>query len=350
MTDEVDLPDIHDLLVKAPKNREYSILASMLMDRAVSSPLPLTTASAPLATTRLLDHVFRAYRPGGTGLIFGEGLSPFSIVCEGHKEMAEVKAMVRKAELVESGTSLSLSDADTLTSSDVRFPTEVHVAVEKLYGWSVAVDVFHGMNHAVAASIRGAVQDICPALHRLVSQMADTPGSGMELVCRVMYELQQDYFQYLSQTAAGHPAGVPDFLNVTQKVLTYRANSLSPLPSQWYTMLDSPTRATGGRTGSPPAGSPREQSGTAATVNPNADRRLMKRFRECDHNTLSAMIGGRDIEIPKHAGKPVCLSWGIKGSCSGSCKRKDQHVRYGRSVNQKLHEFMTDCGVEDSQA
>ena len=39
---------------------------------------------------------------------------------------------------------MSLADATALTSDDVRFLTQPYVAVEKLYAWSVIVDVFHG--------------------------------------------------------------------------------------------------------------------------------------------------------------------------------------------------------------
>ena len=61
------------------------------------------------------------------------------------------------------------------------------------------------------------------------------------------------------------------------------------------------------------------------------------------------MIGGKDVEIPKHAGKPVCLSWALKGACSTGCKRADTHVHYDRSVNQELHGLMDSCGVANSQ-
>jgi hypothetical protein len=115
VTDEVNLPEIHSLLVKSPKNREYGILNSMLAERAVASTLPLTAANAPVATTRLIDDVFRSYQPGGTGLIFGQGLSPFAIVCEGHKEIADIRKLVKSAEMIESGSSLTLTDASTLT-------------------------------------------------------------------------------------------------------------------------------------------------------------------------------------------------------------------------------------------
>ena len=41
--------------------------------------------TTPMASTKMVDQVFRAYQPGGTGLKFGQGLSPFSIVLAGHE-------------------------------------------------------------------------------------------------------------------------------------------------------------------------------------------------------------------------------------------------------------------------
>ena len=59
--------------------------------------------------------------------------SPFSIICEGHKEITEVHHLVKSAEMVESGSSLTLADASTITSQGICFPTEACVVVEKLH-------------------------------------------------------------------------------------------------------------------------------------------------------------------------------------------------------------------------
>ena len=85
--DEAHLPEVHTALVNAPKSREYAVVAALLSKRAEASPLPISAANAPLATTKLVDEVFRSYQPGGIGLTFGKGLTPFAIICEGHKEV-----------------------------------------------------------------------------------------------------------------------------------------------------------------------------------------------------------------------------------------------------------------------
>jgi hypothetical protein len=58
---------------------------------------------------------------------------------------------------------------------------------------------------------------------------------------------------------------------------------------------------------------------------------------------------GHSPTIPKHNSKPVCLAWALKGECSATCKRKEQHVRYSQAVCSKVHALLDDCGVENPQ-
>ena len=148
--DDLALPEVHRLAAAAHKHQLHGILNNQFQTRALASRVPLTLASAPLATTKLVDEVFRNYAPGGTGLVFAQGLSPFSVVCEGHAERELVVKKIRQATMAEQGSTLSLSDAESLTSTDVRFAAEPQVAAEKLCRWAALLEVFHGAAHAVA--------------------------------------------------------------------------------------------------------------------------------------------------------------------------------------------------------
>ena len=75
----------------------------------------------------------------------------------------------------------------------------------------------------------------------------------------------------------------------------------------------------------------------------------MARFRNSEHATISDMVRGHEDKIPKHGGRPVCLSWALKGECSGACRRAEQHARYSCTTIQNLHEFMDTCGVANPQ-
>ena len=91
VADEADLPEVHTALVHCPKSREYTVITALFAERADTTDLPISLANVPLATMHLVDNVFHSYIPGGTGLTFGKGLPPFSIMCKGHKEATGTK-------------------------------------------------------------------------------------------------------------------------------------------------------------------------------------------------------------------------------------------------------------------
>jgi hypothetical protein len=342
------LPEVHGLLLKTAKGRTFALLGSLFAKRSIASPLPLNAATAPLATPKLVEDVFRNYAPGGDGLTFGKGLTPFAIICPGHDGFQQAQRAVQQAQMLESGTSVTLADAQVLLTDDARFPTEAFVAVEKLQAWSVVVDVFHGENHPIAESLRSAVLTMGPQLQRMAAHMGDTKAAGMELIFRVMYDMQQDYFDFLARAALDKDAVPPTFQTVIGLVVTYRANGLSPLPPPWYLALGGPVGRAAGGVPSAPLTAPidmRVNTPSAQVVNPHADRRLMNRFRDCGHSAISAMIGTHSVVYPKQGGKDICLAWALKGSCSSNCRRVAQHTRYNAATMAALHTLLDVCGV-----
>jgi hypothetical protein len=177
----------------------------------------------------------------------------------------------------------------------------------------------------------------------------DNPRHGMELLCRVMYDMQQDYFMWFNKTAAGQRVNAPDFQEVIDLVNTFRADRLSALPPAWIHMLNDAVPAPTAPARQAPAQARSAGGGSTTSVNPNADRRLMQRYKDSGHASITAMVGGRSLEYPKHSNKPVCMAWAIKGACTTNCKRAAQHVRYSADTLKEVHKFMDDCGVAGSQ-
>ena len=148
-----DLPLVHQqLATSTSKHRDYNIVGGLLIERMVAARRGLTVANAPLATTSLVDTVFRSYTPANTRLTFGKGATPFAIVCEGRQGIEDIKELIKRAEIAESGSSVSLADAELITTTDMRFPSSARAAEEQLYGWSILLDIFHGVLHPVALS------------------------------------------------------------------------------------------------------------------------------------------------------------------------------------------------------
>ena len=93
----------------------------------------------------------------------------------------------------------------------------------------------------------------------------------------------------------------------------------------------------------------RQRTGAEPTCNANADSKLMTRYCEAGFSTITAMTGDNEVETPKHAGKEVCLSWALKGSCSATCKGKTSHVRCPRDTIKEIHKVLDACGVLSGQ-
>ena len=352
------LPQIHRLLAKGAKGRDYAIITSQVQARVNASGLPLTLHSAPIATTKIVEEVFRNLEPTASGFEFAKGLTPFSMICVGHKEAAKAQERCRSVGLAEQGASLTIADAQSVITTDVLFPVTGHACSQKLYAWSIFVDVFHGINHPVAASIRTFVMDAGPQFYNIEAQYIDNKTVGIDLMARILFDAQQEYFSYGTQLANGGQPAVPNFRNLLDKILTMRVDSLSGLPQHWYDMYHPQVikeRTPGGRgstnsvssTGT--GTSSRDQAGSTLVMNANVDMTLKNRFANSGHSSITAMTNGHEIDVPNHGGKPVCLTWALRGRCSTGCRRKANHVTYSQATNKKLHLLMDTCGVANPQ-
>jgi hypothetical protein len=67
---------------------------------------------------------------------------------------------------------------------------------------------------------------------------------------------------------------------------------------------------------------PCQQAASTTVFNPHTDQAVLKRFRESEFTNISNMMEGKDVPIPKHSNKDVCLVRALKGECSAGCKRK----------------------------
>ena len=338
VTDDASLPEAHGLMAKSDKGRAYAIINNLLMQRTTASPVYLSAQSPPIATPKLVDELFRNIRPANAGTEFGVGNTPFAMVCGHHAQANKVYDLIQSASFVEGGASLSLEDAQRITTYDDRFPSSPSQASDQLCAWSVVSDIFHGVNHDMAVSIRNFVMAIAPQFQTVFDLAGAGPG-GMDILGRIMFEAQQDYYHWCHKTASGEAVSVPDFSQILDKANSNRASSLSQMPIHWYHLMSGHTKQ--------PGSSAQVKGPAVATFNANADSSLLKRFQDSGHATISALLaaGGEDVKTPKHGGKEVCLTWALKGKCSATCKRKNMHIDYGNATNKKIHELLDQCGV-----
>lgn len=177
------------------------------------------------------------------GLQFGSNPSPFGVVCEGHKESNTLNKLIKAAIIAKGLTSLSLADSERLlASADIRFPTSPQTAAEKLCGWSVLINLFHGTAHATSEAFHNFVIVLEPALHRVFNQCPENPSMAVDLVCRALHKAQQEHFAWATTTAnsAAGSGPVLDLSAILAKTLMFRADSLSRMPALHCRRLDAP--------------------------------------------------------------------------------------------------------------
>ena len=95
-----------------------------------------------------------------------------------------------------------------------------------MMGWSIIIDLFHGVNHSISVSIRQLAVEVAPFFHQVVANHAGDHAAGMDLVCRIMYDAQQDYFSYANALGNGLNPQVPTFQNLIAAVKAHRVSSL----------------------------------------------------------------------------------------------------------------------------
>lgn len=127
-------PELHCILAACKDNsRHANMIQSKLTALATASKLPLSNINGPVMTPHLLA-LFRSHDLIGSMTNFGEGLTCVSTVMRGHPGAKEVKKQLRGMLFIESGSTLTLSDARAVATSDPRFCTGSAVTIAKLRG------------------------------------------------------------------------------------------------------------------------------------------------------------------------------------------------------------------------
>ena len=147
---------------------------------------------------------------------FGEGLNPFSVACQGHVQSKEIIELASKQSLMEAGdTSITLADAAKFQTKDARFPRNVNQAVDKLWGFSIQVDVYLGPLHPYALALAAALTELCPLIVNIKSIHAGDLPYVMSIVIRIMLFIQQTFFLHMRKrrlSVPGTAVPLPDLM------------------------------------------------------------------------------------------------------------------------------------------
>ena len=351
------LPEIHRLLARNSESaRDSILLEGALLQARGASLLPVAEGNS-VQVTRHLVQLFRSHQVYSDGVVFGEGLSPFAIICKGHPNAAEAKRSLEDAGQVERGASLSLADARAMAVSDARMPTMLQHLVDKLYGYSQVCDTYFGRIHPMAVALRSACIQLGPAITSLATYFG-SPSSALRMGIRVVFYVQQLVFRWLKvrrTTPAGTDVPIPDFEGLVSDVGSFLLAGIPELPSSWQNMVLEENNV------GPPEPDTRRlrggaDTGAEATVhNANVPEDIKRRWEATRFTRTSQMTSQfqPDSEfatlgsaIPKFSdGKQICLNWAIKGKCSSACPRKDSHRAMGVTLVAATKKLMDRCQV-----
>lgn len=363
-TDE-DLPVIHRTLASyKEKSRDMTTINLALFSRGDAVPAS-NEINLPKATTHMVN-LFRTHNIMGIGLEFGEGMNPFSIACQGHVQSREVVELAEKQASMESGdTSITLADAALFQTKDARFPRDVNQAVDKLWGFSVLVDVYFGAGHPYALALAGALPALCPLIVNINTIHAGDPAYVLTIAIRIMLWIQQSLNLYLRGRRLAPPGTVvplPDFDAMMDELRMQMYDSKLPkIPRTWTSILtlqvpdvfktsspgeDTPRIRGGGR-----GGADEPSQNRAPVQNPFPNTKLMNRWAASGHGAITDMTALKPATatIPQYKGKDICLQWFLKGKCSTTCKRSESHKRFGTDTLKQIHDLMDACGVAQSE-
>ena len=324
--------------------------------------MPVSEANAPVLTTQLVSW-FKEHDIIATGVEFGEGMQPFSVICKGHPSAKEAKQRLEDATRVEAGNSVSLSDARAISTSDARLPTMVYHVVDKLNGFSVILDCYFGAHHTLAYSVRQGAALLGPSILALMGYYP-SPVEALRMATRVLFQVQQMSFRWLrvrralQDTSRAVPA--PDFLGLAQDVSSFLTGGVPQLPHAWEALVTDAigdqrpgaARICGGGGGGATTPSSKGRGRNRAISNGAQDDEVKQRWINTGYERTSQMTrnwrgtGDHREHIPKHDnGNPACLNWECKGTCSTLCARHTEHVPTGAAMTRKIHDFMDKCGV-----
>ena len=114
---------------------------------------------------------------------------------------------------------------------------------EKLAGWSIFLDLFHGNTHEIAMAVQRADNEITPGLHQTYREYSGQSHQGtMDVICRIMFDMQQQYFLYMQTLTRSGAATAPTFTALIDLVNTFRATNLCTLPFPLVSHHGSPLR------------------------------------------------------------------------------------------------------------
>lgn len=350
-----DLPDLLKTLGTHTRQAADLVAIKTAVDqRAAQTNSPANDWSKPVTDVKLLA-IFREHRIVATGDHWGEGLSPFAITTAGNPESRKEANRAQRLNMVERGNmGITYSDTGDFEDFDPRLPADDCQCAEQLEGFSVAIDLYLGVNHRYTIAFRNHLVDLIPFMRSGLRHVYRTDGKGLVLICwRIIYWHQQEFFYFMEQLQKGTLLPpLPEFGRLIKSLRIKNVDGVLPnMPEQWVKVGKGGAKREAAGVDGGVGGSGEPQQKKAKVVkNPHADATLKERFKNSGHKTMILCLkvgqdAGAAMDLPTIGRKEACLNWLIKGECKDTCKRAETHKHAGPTVIEKAHVLLDNCGV-----
>jgi len=356
---EDDLPDVHKAMAgnKKTPSRDADVIMQAVDARALQAGSLGHEHNLPVISPELV-RVFREHRCTANMDSLGGGLTPSIIITTGEPDKDSFQQRTRTQASIEMGGMMgSLTGTEgAMATVNPKLPTRLAVIVNRLQGWTVLMDVYLGVGHPYATSIRESVTHLVPMLQRL--EMVLNEDRITHIGLQVMYYYQCATYLYLGDLQAGRTAELPNInTELIHKLRMAQYSTLPELPSSWIAQRsENPSDNTGTNPRGPTQGRG-EGQGTGgrnndrtSVTNAHPPQVQLNRFKNSDHSSIGTLraAAGTDWVCPKVGNEDVCLAWHLKGSCWSTCPRKASHKKASNAIQEKLTELLDKAGVPAS--
>ena len=109
--------------------------------------------------------MLRSFSLINVGVELGQGLTPFSVICQGHPQSKEVLDLAQSQQAVESGTnSITAAGAATFRVKDARFPRTLIQVSDKLRAFKIVAAVILGETNPYVTHLAAGLDILIPYL------------------------------------------------------------------------------------------------------------------------------------------------------------------------------------------
>lgn len=228
---DAELPEVHGVLSSYKERSRDMNTLNLAFYAASLDTHAINETNLPKCTILLLT-LFRSHDLVGNSIELGDGLNPFSIVCQGHPNTKDALVLADRMATVESGNSaVSMSDAAMFKTKDGRFPHTYGQVNDKLWAFVLVVRVYVGPGD-LSTTLVNSLTEVAPLILQLESLFHHNGSQGLMVAIRIMLYFQRLVVLYFRKARTIPIPGVVPLPDVDRLMDEMRMQSYDFLPDK----------------------------------------------------------------------------------------------------------------------